>query len=646
MAKKNLRQQSALKTSIRLTIVAAVAAASGLVILLLVIFNLTKEEEGRAQSSMTFKQAIAIQDTNRILRGSINQQIIGLVIETNGKGTPLKINSFTFSAKGTSMPVENNVENARLWYTGNDPEFSLQQTVGTTILNVSEKPFVFSASLALLPGKNYFWLTMDVKAEAATGPGTIDAQCNEIRIGAIAYLPLITDPIGKRFIQANIPYFSMGNMSLAKVNSWNSKRDGSGVAPRQMNESRNSYFIQAGHRMISSTGANLQTLVVEKGGELKITAPLRLNTMMVAGGGVLQMDTSILEYYSFYEFHMDNSAMYIHNNTGLIPGMNCYFEPGSSQVFFKYGPSTFRKEISFGNLSIDADEAEAADVGSKIEKIKGDFEIRKTGKSKVGISFSGNSNLDIGGSFIITGGIFSGANKGVLMCSVNDDFIVKGGQFMDTDNAKSNGSMKLRINGDVILLSGSLSAAISSNSEVIMEGNGISRWIQKPTCSVTLGNLTLTKKRNLIIKGDQFGEIAANRTFNVTDGAELMCEQVVVSGKGAFNLGDNSLLGIGHVEGIYSKGNMGNIQTANRKFHSGATYYYYTSSQPQQTGVFTTYPKENAVYRLVVNKAHSSQVLNLSQNLSVDDQCKVNLGDLRFNGFELKLAAVQNGGLN
>ena len=210
MARKNLRQQTALKTKLRLTFIATTAAISGLVVLLIVVFNLTKKEEGRAATSMTFKQATTFQDTSGVLRGSINQKVIGVVVETSGKGTPVKVNSFTFSAIGTSMPIEQNIENARLWYTGNDPDFSIQQIVGTTIPALNDKPFVFSASQTLLPGKNFFWLTFDVLTNANSTPGTVDAICKEIRIGAISYLPVVGDPIGKRFVQSNIPFYSVG----------------------------------------------------------------------------------------------------------------------------------------------------------------------------------------------------------------------------------------------------------------------------------------------------------------------------------------------------------------------------------------------------------------------------------------------------
>lgn len=639
MAKKNLRQHSALKTKLRLTLIATMIAITGLVVLLIVVFNMTQQEQGKAASAMTFKQAITIQDTTGILRGSINQKVIGVIVEANGKGTPIKLNSITFSATGTSLPVEKNIENARLWYTGNDPEFSIQQTVGATIQTITDKPFVFAANQTLLPGKNFFWLTFDVMAEAAAAPGIVDAACKEIRIGAISYLPIVGDPIGKRFVQANIPYYSMGNFSLSKVNSWNSKRDGSGVPPRQMNEVRNSYFIQAGHRMISSTGSNLQTLVVEKGGELRITSPLRLNAMHVAFGGVVQMDTSINDFYSFNEFQMAYGATYIHNNTGWFPGLNNTLNPRSTQLFFKYGANTFRPEIKYGNVVLDASEVTTEDLGGKLETIQGDFEIRKTGNGSQGIYFSGDNSLQINGNFVQIGGRFLGGYQGSFTCQVNEDFILKGGEFNDVkkDNSKQKATLKLNVSEDVILLNGTFVSDLSATSEFILTGPGSSRWIQKPVCRVTLGNVTIAKKHALQIKGDSFGEISKGRIFQVSDGAEFYCEQVVIKGEGAFVLESNAMLGIGHPQGIYSHGGKGNIQTAKRSFNSGATYYYYTSSQPQETGVFQTEPKQNVIAKLVVHKTSTSQVLNLSQNMMVESPCMVTLGDIRSNGFELKI---------
>lgn len=640
MAKHQIKQKTALKTTLRLTLVAALAAVSGLVVLLIVVFNLAKEEEGRASASMTFKQVTTEQDTSGILRGSINQKVIGVVVETSGKGSPVRLSSMTFLAKGTSAPADKNIENARLWYTGNDPDFSLQQTVGTSVAVIGEKPMIFSAGLNLLPGKNYFWFTVDVKPEAATASGFVDAACTEIRIGAIDYLPMISDPIGKRFIQPNVPYFSMGSMALGKVNSWNSKRDGSGFPPKSMQETRNSYFIQSGHRMISATGSSLQTLVIEKGGELKITSPLRLNTMYVACGGVVQMDTTIEEYYCFNELYMDNGAMYVHNQEGRFPGLKTVLKPHSTQVFFRYGKNTFDGLTVYGNLVMDAQQGGDLDLGGKLTNVQGDFEIRKTGTASRGVYFTGENFLTVGGSLVMTGGKFSGVQKGTLNMTIRENLILKGGEFSDvTAQAAKEDGLKLSVNGDMILLSGSLNTSMSPFSLTQFSGGGVGRWMQKQECAAVLGNTIIKTGHTLQIKGDYFASVAKNRTFTVGEGAEMYCESVTVNGEGSFVLSDKATLGIGHTEGIYSKGNYGNIRTASRQYHSGATYYYYTATQPQQTGIFETYPRENSVYKLVVNKTQPSQVVNLSQSISVEGQCKVSLGDIRNNGFELKMTS-------
>lgn len=644
MARKLLRQKSTVKSSLRLRTTAMVTASAGLVALLIIVFNVSKREEGKAQNSMSFKEAMVYQDTARVLRGSIHQKVIGVVVEVTGKGAPLKLNAMSFSAKGTSEPVEANVENARLWYTGNDPSFSTQQTIGKVIQKVGSRPFEFVGVQSLLPGKNYFWLTVDVKADALTAPGTIDAMCHEIRIGDIAFLPLIADPLGKRFIQANVPYFSTGNYAVNKVASWNSKRDGTGSSPRQMNETRNSYFIQSGHRMISSTGSNLQTLVVEKGGELRITSPLRLNSMLVACGGVVQMDTSLTDAYVCNEMFMESGAMYIHNSTGLFPANTSVLDRNSSQVYFQYSPLSFRPDVQFGHLILDAADAPPTDLNGRIRSIQGNWEIRRTGPSERGVFFSGHNKIAIGGDLIQTGGVFSGALTGELECMVKGNFIMKGGAFLD-GQGKEGASFQLVFERDVMMLGGTFETDNNPISLLRFTGKNQSRWIQKQECGVQLGDVQIDGGHSLVIKGSRMGAISKGRNLTVREGGELYCDQGVLTGEGGFILDTRSTLGIGHPEGIFSKGNRGNVQTESRNFHSDATYLYYTASHPQQTGVFLTQPRNNVVRRLLVNKASPSQVVQLSQDIFVEEQCKVNLGDLRQNGFELKLNAGASAGL-
>ncbi len=639
-----IRQQGKLKTSLRLAVVAAAASIAGLVVLLIVVFNMTQQEEGHAAlSTMTFKNAEAFQDTSVILRGSTNQRVIGVMVETSGKGNSVKMSEMAFTAHGTSIPVSQNIENARLWFTGNDPNFIPSQQVGATVAKVTEAVFNINCEQELLSGKNYFWLTVDVKAEAITSPGSVDATCEEFRIGAISYKPLISDPAGKRFTEANIAYYSMGSFAVNNLSAWNSKRDGTGFPPKQLHASRNSYFIQSGHRMISSTGSSLQTLVVERGGELRITSPLRLNTMYVAFGGVLEQDVTVTNYYCFNDFIMDNGSNYIHNNTGYVPGLHCRFDAHSNQTFFQYGQATFSNNVAWGNVVVDATTPIDIDVQQYFKNVQGDFEIRRTGLANNGLFVGGSDTIKIGGSFILSGGSFKGissAESAGLNIHVGHNFILKGGSFQDADLLKNKGTMQLSVAGDIMLLVGRINFSRGVQSCLYLSGQGISKWMQKPEADVVLGNVSIKNKREVIIKGDKMGDVAAGFKIEVANTASLLCENAVVAGDGDFILDDQATLGIGHQDGICSLESKGNIQTLNRMFNSGGIYMYYTPSQPQQTGHFVTTPEPNAVRCLVLNKDRSGMKVNLSGDLKVTEKVMITRGDLREGEFDLIMPRI------
>ena len=97
---RKLRQLSSLKLSLRLTLAAAAIALSGLIAMLLIVFNLTKEEMSHAETNMVFKTAETSQIKTNVLRGSINQLALGVMIETTGNGNTLKLNNIEFNAHG------------------------------------------------------------------------------------------------------------------------------------------------------------------------------------------------------------------------------------------------------------------------------------------------------------------------------------------------------------------------------------------------------------------------------------------------------------------------------------------------------------------------------------------------------------------
>lgn len=631
---RKLRQLSSLKLSLRLTLAAAAIALSGLIAMLLIVFNLTKEEMSHAETNMVFKTAETSQIKTNVLRGSINQLALGVMIETTGSGNTLKLNNIEFNAHGTTLPVASQIENARLWYTGNSGDFIPSQQVYSTILKITEKNFEFNCNQSLLSGKNYFWLTFDIKPDASISMGAVDAECIDMNIGAVTYQPEINAPEGKRTIDSNIPFYSNGNNVVNNINAWNSKRDGTGVPPKQLYAPHHTYFVQAGHHMINASATNLYALVVEKGGELRITAPLRMSSMNIACGGMVQMDAIITDFYCFDEFNMDNGANYLHNSAGFMPAQYCNFSRSSNQTFYQYGKTTFQDNIQWGNLTVDATSPVNIDLENCINNIQGNFEVKKTAKDNY-IYIGAADTINIGGNLAITGGRFmgiAGPGKGMLVINLQHDLIVRSGAIHDAGfiSNETAGTI-LNIKGDVALLSGTFDFNRSKRGNSSINIGSLDKtchWMQKTACEITLGNTNVSQSCELELMGDKFGEIAAGRKLTVSRFGRLMCGKNQVTGDGGFELEDFATLGIGHADGICSEDAVGNIITHDRLFHSGAYYYYYLGESPQQTGMFVTQPLPNTVRAIIVQKDKNSQTVSLSHEIAVIENVKINKGDL------------------
>lgn len=633
MASK-LRQHSSIKLNLRLTIAAGVIALSGMVAMLLIVFNITRDEVSKAGTSMSFKTAETIQESLPVLRGSINQYALGVMIETMGSGNTLKVNSIEFNAHGTTLPASNQIENARLWYTGNNSDFMPVNMVGTPIARITEKNFTFACEQMLSQGKNFFWLTFDIKVDASFEPGQIDAECTEMKVGSVAYQPVINAPQGFRKIESNIPYFSTGNNVVNNINAWNSKRDGTGIPPKQLYGSHHTYFVQAGHHMINASATNLYSLVVEKGGELRITAPLRISTMNIACGGLTQMDANIQDAYCFEQFRMENGSNYIHNATGHFPSEHCNFSPASNQLFYQYGKNTIPSGINWGNLTFDASTPVNIDLANCISNIQGNFEIRKTAKDNY--LFIGSADtINIGGNMAFTGGRFmgmAGTSPGMLIINIQHDLMMKSGAFHDAgfiSNASA-GTM-LNINGNVSLMAGIFDFNRSKNGNSAINIGMQDRschWMQKSSCNVSLCNTTIKQNCELAINGDKLGDMAPGRKLMVSKNARLMCGKSQVTGDGMFEMDDFATLGIGSEDGISSQGASGNIITHERMFHSGGYYMYYMGESPQQTGTFVTHPLPNTVRSLIIQKDKNSQTVALSQEFNVLENVRINKGEL------------------
>ena len=261
-----LRPTNRLKTSAKLALGVISTTLGTLVVLLIIFFNTSKQESSYAHSLMVFESADVIQDTSAVLRGSINREILGLVVETSGDKNPVKLSTITFGTSGSTSPIAKNIENARLWFTGKRNYFNTSLQIGQTIPKISEASFEMIVNRPLNPGKNYFWLTFDIKPDATDKNGTVDAECVSLQIGTNSYVPVLSSPAGKRKILSNIAYFSTGIPNPDQPTAWNSKRDGSGIAPKKLEGAQNSFFIQSGHSLVNNSILFLPTIVIEKHG--------------------------------------------------------------------------------------------------------------------------------------------------------------------------------------------------------------------------------------------------------------------------------------------------------------------------------------------------------------------------------------------
>jgi hypothetical protein len=86
---------------------------------------------------------------------------------------------------------------------------------------------------------------------------------------------------------------------------------------------------------------------------------------------------------------------------------------------------------------------------------------------------------------------------------------------------------------------------------------------------------------------------------------------------GSFILEEGAALSTSHPEGIYSEGSTGCIQTAERHYHSGASYAFTGSSSPQKTGIFTTQPVAETIQDMEISKTFITDILILEQTFNI-----------------------------
>jgi hypothetical protein len=154
---------------------------------------------------MTYLGSDAIHPTvSKIERGSLNNQILRVMLRMSSTGAPIQATQLNLSTNGSANPLTN-ADSIIVWYTGTNPNFISPTVFGST--GPQSAAFVVTGAQNLLNDTNYFWVTYNVPGTATIGD-SLDMEISSVTINATVQTPTTTAPIGSRQIRA--PYCPSG----------------------------------------------------------------------------------------------------------------------------------------------------------------------------------------------------------------------------------------------------------------------------------------------------------------------------------------------------------------------------------------------------------------------------------------------------
>ncbi|MCX6162581.1 MAG: hypothetical protein NTV87_14770, partial [Ignavibacteriae bacterium] len=148
-------------------------------------------------ANMTFSSITTSQNTASVVRGSTNNQVIGINLAALGQGNPLTVSKFYLNTTGTTNPAVD-IANGKVFFTGTNPVFSGGTQFGT-IVPSPNGVFSITGTATLANGNNYFWVTYDVPSGAIFND-YIDAGCDSVVGSWGTATPVSPSPPGGRQI--------------------------------------------------------------------------------------------------------------------------------------------------------------------------------------------------------------------------------------------------------------------------------------------------------------------------------------------------------------------------------------------------------------------------------------------------------------
>ncbi len=159
---------------------------------------------------MQFISGTTIQmNTESVIPGTTDAEIIKTEIVTTGDLNPLKVNSFMFSTNGSTVPGSD-IISARIYYTGSINGFLTTTPFGESVMH-PDGTFTVEGEQELNNGSNFFWLAYNVSPDAHLGD-VLDAECISFDIGT-SIAPDVVAPDGNRLIE--LVYCNAGSTNIS-----------------------------------------------------------------------------------------------------------------------------------------------------------------------------------------------------------------------------------------------------------------------------------------------------------------------------------------------------------------------------------------------------------------------------------------------
>ncbi len=167
-------------------------------------------------SPQVYSSATCTQTNTVAYKGSADQEILGIEVVITGSEAPV-YNNYIFILynssvviTGSEAPVYNltglelgtvgidQVDNLKIYSTGTSSAFATTTLVHTINTPSGATQSISGLSVALAEGTNYFWVSYDVKSDAAIGTA-LDASCSQITVNngtETTDNPTTSDPVG------------------------------------------------------------------------------------------------------------------------------------------------------------------------------------------------------------------------------------------------------------------------------------------------------------------------------------------------------------------------------------------------------------------------------------------------------------------